>query len=246
MATTLLVRGTDECQPVKFDSEAIVDFRKLMDDASKLLQYSASAWCEDRAKVLRSNKIRRALANLSDPPFTRQSVTRYKREKMRRAIPWREKLSYRAWVAAGIAWLMAIIAVGLAFTTGLVGNAFSLSFGAGGIGMFAFAIFLAVLSFVAFPKAWGDNLVFVKTVPVWTETNMCTYHRAIPEFALQTAVDLKKEFPEAEFVIEEMQITQQRVVVMTLDPFLRIDLPDGTFHYLEVWNEPGFRGSREV
>ena len=62
----------------------------------------------------------------------------------------------------------------------------------------------------------------------------------VPEFALQTAVDLKERCPKASFYIEELGIKLRR-----LDPFLVVEYA-GLRYYVEVWNEPNFEQKREV
>ena len=71
------------------------------------------------------------------------------------------------------------------------------------------------------------------------------YKRPIPDFAAQTANDLKRRFNDVCFEIEELEIVRNKTVILNLkDPFLVIVLPDRSRYYLEVWNEPSFKGQR--
>lgn len=67
-----------------------------------------------------------------------------------------------------------------------------------------------------------------------------SYTRPIPEFALQSALDIKKRCPDAEFVVESFE--QQAQVA---DPFLIVHAGGEEF-YIEVWAEHSYKQQREV
>lgn len=67
-----------------------------------------------------------------------------------------------------------------------------------------------------------------------------SYSQQIPEFALQTACDLLEELPGLKFYVEELVVRRKP----TKDPFLVAEDAAGNFHYLEVWNEPGYKQQR--
>jgi len=69
----------------------------------------------------------------------------------------------------------------------------------------------------------------------WHRTSLCLYHLPIPEFVLQTALDLKERCPDLEMMVEEL-----RVLHYQPDPFLVGVDKRSNEYYLEVWNEPGF------
>jgi hypothetical protein len=69
----------------------------------------------------------------------------------------------------------------------------------------------------------------------WVKIPICDYDKPIPEFALSTALAIKKEFNEGRFFIDEL--------VGDEDPFL-VWRYQGWDYYLHVWNEPKFRGQR--
>ncbi len=72
-------------------------------------------------------------------------------------------------------------------------------------------------------------------LPSWAEVPIGRYHAAIPEFAMQTLVDLRRECPRAEFMIVEIIYNRMPIG----GPFLAAKDESGEF-YLEVWNEPKF------
>lgn len=75
----------------------------------------------------------------------------------------------------------------------------------------------------------------------WELTSLRGYRRAVPEFVLQTALDIQEKCPAVEFFVDELRSERERVV----DPFLVAKLGNQNF-YLEVWNEPEYRQQREV
>ena len=79
---------------------------------------------------------------------------------------------------------------------------------------------------------------------IWRRSELGYYHKPVPDFALQTAKDIKEKCPDAKFFIEELEITN----VPFADPFLIVK-PDSYSKeefYIEVWNEPKFKQKREV
>lgn len=62
---------------------------------------------------------------------------------------------------------------------------------------------------------------------------------AVPEFALHTAVRLKERLPECEIHIDRLE------QVSVPDPFLVVSL-HGVQEWIEVWDEPDFKGKRVV
>ncbi|HSX24495.1 MAG TPA: hypothetical protein VLG69_00845, partial [Candidatus Andersenbacteria bacterium] len=92
-----------------------------------------------------------------------------------------------------------------------------------------------------------DTFIDVRTKTEWKLIPIADCEEPIPAFALQTAIDLKKQFGDkVTFFIEKAEVTREERVIERLDPFLVVSLPDESQYYLEVWNEPGFRGKRMV
>ncbi|MBI3251312.1 MAG: hypothetical protein HYZ62_00190 [Candidatus Andersenbacteria bacterium] len=216
----------------------------VMRKASKVLNYRPDLSEIRRAKetaetILRSNEIRAFLAGLDDPPFTAVSVAKYKKRMAAKAArPWSENLSI-----AGIA--CAIVALAVGIVAGLMGifssDAHALCGWALLVG-FGLAITSICLN-VRFD--FLGNPMLVKTEVQWQAYSIAEYRKAIPEFAAQTATDLKERFNTLEFVIEELQVRRnERILLELSDPFLVAVLPDGSWYHLEVWNEPTFKGQR--
>ena len=65
------------------------------------------------------------------------------------------------------------------------------------------------------------------------------YASPIPEFALETALAVKKEIPSATILIDEYRDRHY----VSCDPFLVVRIGEN-FYYLEVWNETKFKGKR--
>lgn len=65
----------------------------------------------------------------------------------------------------------------------------------------------------------------------WNTHTLENYSKPVPEFALDTALKIKRACPEAEFQIEELEVVP--------DPFLIVMLGI-TRRYVEVWDEPKF------
>lgn len=72
----------------------------------------------------------------------------------------------------------------------------------------------------------------------WHRNRIQDYSDPIPEFALQTACDMKKEFPDMEFHIDSL--VKGRAYK---DPFL-VGYWNHQEFYLEVWNEPDYKQER--
>ena len=73
-----------------------------------------------------------------------------------------------------------------------------------------------------------------EAVLYWNERNIKEYRKSIPEFVLNKAVQIKRECPECEVLIDELSTTP--------DPFLIVKIGYQEEYYIEVWGEPGFEG----
>ena len=72
----------------------------------------------------------------------------------------------------------------------------------------------------------------------WCAYALAQYSRAVPEFAISRAIELKRELPDAQFFVEE-------IVTSRIDPFMYM-VCGGETYYLDVWDEPGFEGRRTI
>lgn len=216
----------------------VSDLEHLCAEAKGLLGYELSPEATQALEVKkRSREIRSALAKLAYPPFNAASVEKYKKKAARVVIPMAQRIDdlSAACVLSGLAiscfcwfvwvcmlarfevicWLFGWLSVVSVFS-----------------GLISFACLLAT-------TVKRNNLGIADVQAHWVVIPLSLYKSPVPAFALQTAIDLKKAFPEVECMIEELQVEK-----MPRDPFLRIDLPDGSSAYMEVWSEPAFHGQR--
>ncbi len=75
-------------------------------------------------------------------------------------------------------------------------------------------------------SSYRDPLCF------WHETEIEKYKKAIPDFVLNKAIQIKKQVPDCQIFIEELEYN--------LDPFLVVRIGYQETYYVEVWDEPGF------
>ena len=124
----------------------------------------------------------------------------------------------------------------------LIVNFGSINFFPGGIAIFSL-LYSVPFTLVGLWKSFSIN----NTKYFWKPYNIVNFSDPIPEFALQTAIDVKKVFPEATFCIEKLeQIEEVKVIKVEaprLDPFLVAHI-EGKDYYLEVWNEAEFKQNR--
>lgn len=73
----------------------------------------------------------------------------------------------------------------------------------------------------------------------WKSTAISSYKKAVPTYALHTALQVQEKMPEAQFYVDEL-IVESRAP----DPFLYVAVGKKRF-YLDVWDEPTFKGERK-
>lgn len=76
----------------------------------------------------------------------------------------------------------------------------------------------------------------VKESYQWELYPLQSFTDQVPEFAIQTALDIRSHCPYAEFFVCKLE----------QDPFLCVKIGHSDLCYIEVWNEPGFKQRREV
>lgn len=75
---------------------------------------------------------------------------------------------------------------------------------------------------------------------LWASDSLPEYRQPVPEFVLQSALDIKARCPQAEFFVEQLLVESR-----PRDPFLVVYVPESvTRYYIEVWNEPSFKQRR--
>lgn len=77
--------------------------------------------------------------------------------------------------------------------------------------------------------------------PKWEKISFKDYKEPIPGHALQTAIDIKKRWANADLCVEHLTYTRDHFLVLRL-PMIE---DDKTFNlHLEVWHEPDFKAER--
>lgn len=224
MSESILEREPFVCDAIVAD-QADQLAGDLADEAFQVLGYATA-----EAKARRQQALQKTLAELDVRPFTSASVETYKRSC---EVPPNRLATTLVNFAAGIGLVAAIVCLPILVVSAVTLNS-SLSF-------YLALVVLAGGGCLIVSAAIGDRYVTERT---WMMYDLAHYTEPVPEFALQTALDIKKRHPEVSFYICSLEENR-----MVLDPFLVMRIPDGGWHrdyYLEVWNEPRFSGEREA
>lgn len=195
-------------------------------EAHSLLGYSRLRL--ERVKTRRREALQRTLIDRDIRPFTRASVEAYKKScewaahrRLAETAMWTSAVSILVCFAA----MAVLIFAALFWFTSI-----------------AFYAALTVLIGTILASACGVIQSRYGRERKWTMKKLSEYTEPVPEFALQTAVDVKQAHPEVEFYVCTLE--ENRLVV---DPFLVLRVRDGhetRDYYLEVWNEADFHGRR--
>jgi hypothetical protein len=226
MNATLLQRETIDWDTEVDDSEVWTD--DLDREAKSRLGYDGLF--EERMESRQHGSLRQTLISLDVRPFTNASVEAYKKLCERTA---NQHFAEVALAGFAISLLVSFIAlIVLVFST-------LLSFT--NVAFYGAIVFL--LSTMA-TIAFGILESRYSRERTWTMKELSSYEEPVPEFALQTAVDIKKGHPDVEFYVCTLEENQ-----IVVDPFLVLRYRDGGQdydYYLEVWQESNFRSDREV
>ena len=239
MATVTLVREPVPGLEVTGDAD-VYGLKDLAEKAADKLGYTHL-----RDKVFGDEKRRernqmiRALAKLDAAPFTDESVNAYKNKKLRDDIP-----VLRRWfgnTSANILTGICAVCFSLAGVVTVITTVGNLTTGSTEFGYWRFSAIAGVLSFLALVvfivfMVWGEKQ---ETPAKWKRTPLADYGQPVPEFALATAIEVQEQYPNGKFFVEEF------IAGVKKDPFLFFHR-NGESYYLHVWNEPDFRGKREV
>jgi len=161
-------------------------------------------------------------------PLTRESVESYQKAELRRRVGFWGGGYPRLRVLIGIALLMATIVAVFACWISWKDSGWAVTIA------LAFAAVTAWLAFrhvanaddKASTLSWQDRPFDVD------------YDLDVPEKSLAKAVAIKMRLPEAEFSIEEL--VEGNTV---FDPFLRVRLGKGDWHYVDVYAESKFEAT---
>ncbi len=185
---------------------------------------------EERQKVRNRHSLLQTLTRLDTLPFTDGSVERYKAAS--------EVQPDMRVVMSTIAVFFISLLLSLGALPVLVVSAL---FGFATVAFYSAIVFLANVA-ALFLSCYV--ILRIDNEKTWKLHPLSEYGEPVPEFALQTAVDIKKEFPDAEFYVCALEVN--RVID---DPFLVLRTRFGDEerdYYLEVWNESQFEGERQV
>ncbi len=185
-------------------------YEDLYEKVSSRLGYSVLG----KAKINndRKNEISKVFQKLDIKPFKKELVEKYK-NKM--------EVGYRNLFISGVV---------LSVLSGLVSIMLGMFYGNA---WFLVGLVLSIIvgnicgNFISYNKEWEKIVINNFTSP-------------IPEFALQTALDINTELPYCIIYIDSLFQKAK-----PLDPFLVVKYGDEDY-YLEVWNEPKFNQKREV
>jgi len=91
------------------------------------------------------------------------------------------------------------------------------------------------------PRRYDSLGYIVRETVSWKQTPIHEYKKAIPEFALRKAVQIKEACPAADIAIDEITVTRSRTQPprTNFDPFLVVSLGSERY-YVEVWDEAKF------
>lgn len=167
-------------------------------------------------------------------PFTTASVNKYKRKKLREAEGFGQRVALFAVgllfvaVTAGLGWL--------ARATESQWLAFSIAIG---------SVIFCILAIVCM----AGGLLNIGQQFEWNITPLHGYDKPVPEFVLQTALDVQELSLNVGCHICELipkKVGKERPESIWHDPFLVLQLPNDTQLYVEVWNEPQYKQDREA
>ncbi len=206
----VLVRAVDQDslglrESLAAEAEDVLGYTKLKADIAQSKQTSA---------------LTQTLHRLGIMPFSPESVAAYKKQ-----------------IAFGNSPSFAIRHPQITeFIIGLSLLVFVLSFGNSFTGWFI-SVYVGLAAIALMVLGLSVMLIMIEktddgTGGEWKLVPLKGYERAVPEFAIQRAVQLKKELPTAEIFIDEY-------IAKKVDPFLVVKHGEEQF-YIDVWDEPKF------
>ena len=182
------------------------------------------ASCEELGYIPRPSSIgvcSRAAAIFQEAgvrPFDRATVDRYKEKVLYQKNWW-----FLKWVMA-----VGLILVAIPATLAIVYNS-PLCL----LGLIGSAILTAIFAGICAAHTIQQT---------WTSDYLRNYAQAVPEYALQTALDVRRAAGAGESVSIWVEFLKESP---RSDPFLVVRI-DGNSYYLEVWDEPDFFSKRRV
>lgn len=193
--------------------------RTVLQKARKVLSYEPDAVAEDACL--------RMLASVNVHPFKRELVESYRSEMSLRVNGLRDRLECIPVIAASFVTFFLSMCTMAACADAILAAKFC-----------AAAAGVSVLAIIAS----GIVLINLPSRNKWYTESLRHYRRPVPEFALQTAIDVQEVAMRRNMKVE-LDIESFGIPARTLDPFLVL-VHNGTKYYLEVWDEPSFVAGR--
>lgn len=238
----------------------------LLTEAREVLKYSPKSLNTDQAVLDRMQgecEIEAALNKLDLHPFSSRSVDRYKNLMIRKAEKSGSNnfvlMMHDSGAGENLAWIAGLAATAISVITFIrIGTCFSWlqdhQRTADWSHLGAVTQSLPILALIA----WGVFILFmyarhktaIERQASWQRRDLPYYQKPIPDYALETAIQLKKELPAATFQVDELSVETTSVrtryrppAPRVFDPFLVMTYK-GHDVYMEVWNEERFDGKR--
>ena len=221
-----------------FDKALSAGYTDLRQEANRRFTSERHSWHRHPKRYTRQ-EIMAALSKIGVRPFTLESVQKYK-DKIARRLFWdnlpRQSIGFLAGlglVVGGVGTLLACLGIGIGFLLG-----------ASMTSTIAWVmVALPIFFFIGVGCATlADNINIIRGR--WSKYGIDYMTLSdVPDFALQTAIDLDRCCPGCNIYIDEYQEHEE-----TLDPFLAVlATAEGKqeWIYLEVWNEVGFEKEYE-
>lgn len=193
-------------------STATMDFGKQVQD---VLDYSALA--EEHAQYADECALFEACVACGIRPFRTSAVERYKKRKA-----WRARFFSR-----GIKILLALYATAAGLSIWITAATAD-----PGIGFFV------IISGGCFVFVFS-GLMLDSREAKWFRKHLSSFEKPIPHKVLNVALSLKKQNPNIDFVVHELEVEQR-----PLDPFLSARLGNAEL-YIARWDEPSFKAEHE-
>lgn len=191
-------------------------YDKFATNCSNFLGYTLLKELEESERGDR--KIAKVLKELNIEPLSNESVEHYKKNEINKKEP-----RWLGWLA--LAELVGGVILGIYM--GLVG-----------------LLMIAVVPVLIMTTVAVADLIYGFNGWGWNAVPLRDTRQRIPEFALQTALDVKKKLEEhnvqATFYVDFLEKNRVKY-----DPFLFL-YANGRRWYLEYWNEPNFKAKKEV
>lgn len=211
----------------------LYDFNDLYKEAKEIAGYDPKRKHHDTHDKM--------LIEAGFAPFTDESVELYKQRQVKKAKRLQNFLE-AAWGYCVAVSFFGGILVGIGAT--IAGLAFGMI--AGETIGFIWGIAVANFFTMVFIPGISLGIAFSGRKVSWSTRTIEEIDYEIPEYCLQTIVDVQKAVKNADTGIWRIRWLVDELVERKeiLDPFLVLAIGEETY-YMEVWNEPGFIGERK-